>query len=256
MNNLTTRSNQAVSTETQNPFTAYGEAATHRNIVGELLKFSKGDWLVGQDNEDFPVGTQFVANMNELLIGWIRWYDNKPTDHIMGKVVDRYQPPRRDELGDMDPAEWELDGDGKPRDPWQKSNYLLLKGMQTGELFTFTTGSQGGRDAVGNMSKEYGAAMSGHKGEFPVVALGVRSYEHPNKSYGRIKTPELKIVGWVGQEVFAADLGEEPAEEAATEPAKPAPTPLPTPSPVSDPAKPADAPKEAPKPIARVRARI
>jgi hypothetical protein len=61
MNNLTTRSNQAVSTETQNPFTAYGEAATHRNIVGELLKFSKGDWLVGQDNEDFPAGRRRQA---------------------------------------------------------------------------------------------------------------------------------------------------------------------------------------------------
>ena len=243
MNKLVERNQQqqqstALSTETSpsNPFTAYGEAVTHRNIVGELLKFSKGDWLVGQDNEEVKVGTQFVANMHELLVGWIRWQDNKPTDHIMGKVVDSYQPPRRSELGDTDSHEWEVDDRGDPRDPWQLSNYLLMKGMVDGELYTFTTGSKGGRDAIGDLSKDYGKVMAQHGDEFPVVAISVRSYEHPNKSYGRIKTPEFKIVGWVGRDTFAVDLGEngdpehEPDSDACSE-AGPMPVPVPDPAP-------------------------
>ena len=37
-----------------------------------------------------------------------------------------------------------------------------------------------------------------HASEYPGRGgIGVRAYDHPNKSYGRIKTPEFKIVGWV-----------------------------------------------------------
>jgi hypothetical protein len=88
------------------------------------------------------------------------------------------------------------------------SNYMLVKGVSDGELYTFTTGSKGGRDAVGDLCKAYGGVMAQHPDEYPVVAIGVRSYEHPNRSYGRIKTPEFKIVGWSGKSAFAADLGE------------------------------------------------
>ena len=67
-----------------------------------------------------PAGTRFVANMGELLTGWQRWEDNKPTDMVMGKVMERFQAPRRNELGDMDREQWEVDGTGKERDPWQR----------------------------------------------------------------------------------------------------------------------------------------
>ena len=232
MNEIAKRNTTDVSTQTQNPFTAYGEAATHRNIVGELLKFSKGDWMAGQDNADVPIGTQFVANMDELLIGWIRWADNKPTDHIMGKVAEGYQPPRRNELGDMVESEWEVGDDGRARDPWQLSNYLLLKDFQEGDLYTFTTGSKGGRDAIGDLCKEYGKVMAQHADEYPVVAIGSDSYPHPNKSFGRIKIPTFEIVGWIGKATFEADLGEV-AEEVVPEP-EPAVTKLPPrPSPVA-----------------------
>ena len=45
--------------------------------------------------------------------------DNKPTDQVMGRIAAGYQPPRRNELGDIDPDDWDVDDDGKPRDPWQ-----------------------------------------------------------------------------------------------------------------------------------------
>ena len=36
-------------------------------IVGQLLKFTKGSFLAGQDNKKVPNGTQLIANMDELL---------------------------------------------------------------------------------------------------------------------------------------------------------------------------------------------
>jgi hypothetical protein len=69
---------------------------------GKLLKFSKGDYLVGEDNDEVEEGTQYVANMDELMVGWIRWADGKPEDQIMGRVSEGYQPPKRNTLGDDD----------------------------------------------------------------------------------------------------------------------------------------------------------
>jgi hypothetical protein len=253
--NQTQQQSTALTTEVpSNPFTAAADAALQRNIIGELLKFSKGDWLVGQDNEEIPDGTQFVANMDQLLLGWIRWNDNKPTDHIMGKVLQAYQPPRRSELGDTDEHEWEVDDRGDPRDPWQLSYYLLMKGMSDGELFTFATGSGGGRKGVAILMRDYGKVLAQHPSEYPVVALAQSSYEHSNKSIGRVKEPRFDIVGWVGKDTFKDDLGEngEPAE-LADEPAPPAPEPAPAPKPV-----PVPVPDPTPKPQATraVRGRI
>ncbi len=38
--------------------------------------------------------------------------------------------------------------------------------------------------------------MRQHPDEWPIVELGVGSYAHSNKAYGRIKFPTFEIVGW------------------------------------------------------------
>jgi len=220
MNDMAERKSSAVSGTAANPFTTYGEAQNQRAIIGQLLKFSKGDYLAGQEDEEVPVGTQFVANMDEMLAGWIRWENNKPTDHVMGKVSDGYQPPRRNELGDTDKDQWEVDAQGQQRDPWQFSNYLLMKGAGADDgLYTFTTSSRGGLNALGDLCKVYGKAMAQRADEYPVVALGVNAYDHPNRSFGRIKVPTFQIVGWAPKAVFAEDAeaivkAEEPPKKA------------------------------------------
>jgi len=207
MNDLTKQGgNGQLSLQGENPFLTYGEAAKQTSIVGELLKFSKGDWTAGQNNTVIAEGTQFIANMDELLIGWIRWSDMKPTDHIMGKVSKRFQPPRRSELGDLDSSMWETDESGKARDPWQLSNYLLMQD-EDGQLYTFTTNSRGGLNAVGDLCLKYGKASRQRPDQYPVVAIGTGSYLHSNKAYGRIKYPMFEVVGWKHKSVFA-DLAE------------------------------------------------
>ena len=98
-----------------NPYAAYGEQATGgaRNII----KFRKGRFFYGQDDIEIPLGTRMIANMAEAKVGWVRWWDGRPTDEVMVLIGDGVAPPRRGELGDDDRARWETDDRGDPRDP-------------------------------------------------------------------------------------------------------------------------------------------
>jgi hypothetical protein len=220
MNQVATHNGSAVAAQEKNYFEQYGEQVSQRNIVGRLLKFSKGDYLVGEHNADMPVGTELVCNMDELMVGWIRWEDNKPIEQIMGRLIDGYQPLKREELGHEDKSLWEVDEvTREPRDPWQFSNYLIMKtpGEDDPEdaLFTFATASKGGIGGVGKLCKDYGKAMRQRPDEFPIVKLDVGSYAHSNKAFGRIKYPILNIVGWTPKSEFNEILGQHEAQATA-----------------------------------------
>jgi hypothetical protein len=53
--------------------------------------------------------------------------------------------------------------------------------------------------------------------EYPVIALNVRSYKHPNKSYGKIFTPKFDIVGWAPKSSFDGALDAANTESAEEE---------------------------------------
>jgi hypothetical protein len=182
-----------------NPFEAYGEAATARAIEGTLLRFSKGDFLAGAEAVDVPLGTKLVAVMDSLTIGWVDWRDSKPIDQRVGLVIDGFQPPRRSDLGDLDREVWERDSEGKPRDPWQFTNYLVMREVETSEVYTFATSSKGGLGAIGELSKVYGKNLRQRPDDYPIVELDVGSYQHRDRSLGRIKFPIFKVVGWVNK---------------------------------------------------------
>jgi hypothetical protein len=182
-----------------NPFEAYGNATVNNHIVGQLLKFSKGDYLAGQDGAEIKPGTKLAAIMDQLMVGWIKWKDAAPVEHVMGLVASGYVPPKRAELDDNDEETWDTDDDGRPRDPWQFSNYLIVVDQKDKTVFTFTTSSKGGLGAIGELCKAYGKGMRERPNDFPVIELGVGSYQHRDKSLGRIKFPILKPVGWAAK---------------------------------------------------------
>jgi hypothetical protein len=178
------------------PFSAYASAMKARTIDGELLKFSKGDYFAGLDDKPVPIGTRLVAIMDRLKIGFIRWSNNAPGDHIMGFVADNFNPPRRSELGDLDKTLWDTDNNGVPRDPWQFTNHLPFASPYDHScIYTFATASRGGLKAIGELCREHG--RNNRQGCLPVVLLQVDSYLHHEKTYGRIKVPVFKIVGYV-----------------------------------------------------------
>ena len=210
----------ALATTERNAFEAYSEAASRSRIIGKLLKFSKGEYLAGQDGEEIPEGTQLVVNMDELLVGWQKWSNGKPADSAMGRVADGFKPPKRADLGDNDESLWETDDRGDRRDPWQLTNVAILKEVDGGQIYTFATSSKGGVSAIGELAGAYGKAMRQRPDEYPVIGLNVRSYKHPNKAYGKIFTPQFGIVGWAPKVTFedALAAATTQAEEDASAP--------------------------------------
>jgi hypothetical protein len=208
----------SLATTERNAFQQYSDAASRSRIIGKLLKFSKGEYLAGQDSEEIPEGTHLVVNMDELLVGWQKWEGGKPADSEMGRVAEGFRPPKRADLGDLDESRWETDDRGQPRDPWQLTNIAILKDPDGDQIYTFATSSKGGVSAIGELAGAYGKAMRQRPDEYPVIALNVRSYKHPNKNYGKIFTPKFDIVGWAPKISFDGALdaaNTEAAEEEA-----------------------------------------
>jgi hypothetical protein len=197
-------SSVATAQDNLNPFLSYGEAANRQTIVGDLLKFSRhGTWEAGQDATELPNGTRLVVNMDEILIGWQRWSGGRPDEQRMGKIIDAYRPESRSELPDNDKELWDIDERGVPQDPWRLTNYVLMMDPNNGTMYTFSPSSKGGLSAVGRLCQEYGKVFRQKPDEFPVIALESSSYKH--EKYGKIFTPELKVVGWGPKSVFSDD---------------------------------------------------
>jgi hypothetical protein len=184
------------------PFEAYADAVAPRYIVGKFLRFAKGDYQAGEANELVSTGTQVVAALDELMIGWIKWFGGKPAEHIMVRVLDAKIPPKREQLGADNLDEWEIGADGKPRDPWSYVNYLPIMAAQDGALYTFTTSSRGGIQAIGNLARRYAHHRKRNPLVFPLIGLSVGSYQHPNPQFGRIKFPDFTPAGYVHKTQF------------------------------------------------------
>jgi hypothetical protein len=176
-------------------------------LLGDLLKFAKGDWLVGRDGEK-PAEHELVAIVPGLLHGWLRWVDNRPAPpHAMGLLIEGFTPPSRDALGYLDEAQWERDDNGKPRDPWRQTMYLPLISVDTKSVFTFATDSDGGRRrGIAPLCREYGHHIRTHPGEIPVVRLEQDSYQHSNRNIGRVKFPTFPVTRWVAAEPYLAAI--------------------------------------------------
>jgi hypothetical protein len=157
-----------------------------------LLKFAKGKWFIGDD--EVAAGREFIAHPDQLAQGYTKFVGGKVVEQKIGIVADpTFVLPSRDELGDTDENRWEIDNNGKPRDPWVLQYFLPLEDGDTGELMSFTTSSQGGNSAIGKLTGLYLNNM--HRGR-PMVQLATGFYKH--KTFGRVEVPEFKVSGWAG----------------------------------------------------------
>jgi len=198
----------SITPHTRDPYVVYGEHAT-RSLAGQLMKFSKGDYLADAEGVPIPTGTVLVALMPSLELGWTLWGDNRPVERRMGYVRDGFQPPPRRELDSTDQKMWVRDKDGKVRDPWAFSNNLtFVDPDDASQAFAFTTSSKGGIRAIGDLAKQYGMRKAENTYKFPVVALDLYSYQHRDKALGRIKAPVFRIVSWVATKPYDAFLTE------------------------------------------------
>jgi len=190
-----------VSKATENFFQKYGRAATSQSIIGRLLKFTKfGEYCAGQEEELIPYGTRMGAYMDSLSVGYQRWDEDGsggPAETIMGPIAQGFVPPKRETLGYLDKSAWQSFDDGRPKDPWQFTNKIVLANIATKELFTFSTSSKGGLSAIGQLCLKHGEHIRQKPEEGPILELQMGSYRHSNRNYGEIRFPIFKVVGQI-----------------------------------------------------------
>jgi hypothetical protein len=189
-------------------FTQYAAEASNRMFLGRLIKFRKGDWEEGSGQIPISPNKPFVAVMDTVTIGHMKWGGGKPTDSKMGLVADGFRPLHRNALGDLDSMTWEVDDNNDRVDPWQPTTLIvLISADESHDLFTFSTSTVGGHSAVGDLCAAHGRTTE-EAGQYPVVTLASDSYDHKIKSRGRVIVPVFKIVDCVEAGSFNAMVAE------------------------------------------------
>jgi hypothetical protein len=219
-NDLKPRNETLPATPETNSYLAYANSVASSRIVGKLLKFTKfGEFLAGEEGEEVPMGTELIVHGEEMYVGWVRWEDNRPADHQMGRLCDGFEPPARNELGYEDKSLWETNEDGEPRDPWQKSAYTIMYDPKADQIYTFVASSQGGHQANGSIARAYYLRARMSPDMFPVIRLNWSEYEHRIKRYGMIRKPIFDVVGWTQRskidEALRLAVGEATAQAEA-----------------------------------------
>src|SRR5262245_18511555 len=183
--------------DNQNAVQAYLSEIAPASIVGRMVKFNskQSNFITADDDETIPEDAEFIVLADQTMIGWVKFNRDAPPDRVMGLLYDGFIMPRRESLGDMDEADWPAGLSGKPEDPWQHHNYLVLQHTETSELFTFVTSSTTGRRAVGNLLHHYNRMQRTNPDELPVVKLKVGGFNHRDERIGWVPTPVFAVVG-------------------------------------------------------------
>jgi hypothetical protein len=161
------------------------------------FKFAKdGKFRKISDDEEIPEGTEFVIVADQIQGGWIRFNGKgNPPDRHMGPIFGGYMPPKREELGDTDPEQWDTDLSGRPSDPWQHQMLVPMQHVETGELFVFGTTSLTGRREAGNLVRYCERLRDKEPDAYPVIKLQVGGFAHRDERVGWVKTPKFVVVG-------------------------------------------------------------
>lgn len=183
--------------DNRTPVQAYLDDVSPAAVVGRMIKFSKeGKFVTPDDDETVGDGVDFTVLADQTLIGWVKFNgEGQPPDRRMGLLFDGFVMPDRSTLGNDDVTKWEMGLDGRPQDPWQHHQYLVLQRGDTGELFTFVTSSVTGRRAIGNLLRHFTRLQKTHPDMLPVVRLKVGGFNHRDDRVGWVNTPVLAVVG-------------------------------------------------------------
>ena len=166
-------------------------------IRGTLLKFSDWRWSKGKESTKVEDGTQLVALQTRAA--WVEWRDGKPAEYRFRVTGKPY--PEREELGNTDKSKWPLGPDKNPKDPWQNTRFVYLIDPLTAEVFTFSTSSWGGRDAVTDLAAAISRVRAARPNAVPLVEL--QAQPHQTK-FGRKSKPFFKVIEWRGDDLVQA----------------------------------------------------
>lgn len=170
-----------------------------------ILKMDKtGYWVFGADSTDIDPETEWAINPNEFLHGYIAWGEGV----VLGEKMVSVSHP----LPELDPAP------SGARKGWETQlgmSLQALNGEDAGLAVRYTATSVGGRNAIQKIANAIADQLEADPSKpVAVVTLGKETYQH--KQYGKIFTPVMTVVRWVGMD-GAVDEPEAVAEAAVEE---------------------------------------
>src|SRR5262249_22199149 len=133
------------------------------SFFGRMLRFRKGEWLLGAEKEKVPDRTRFAAVMAEVRHGFLKFLLTVDEDgnerrvpvHNVGKITDGFVGPDREALDERDRTKWKIGLDGKPEDPWKLVIYLPMISPDGETIATFTTSTKTGLPRVWGLIDRY-----------------------------------------------------------------------------------------------------
>jgi len=182
--------------DARTPAEVYADEICPTAIVGQLAKFDGkvGKFLIIETGEDIS-NRELVALVDETLAGFIRFNgDGQLPDRVQGQPYKGWRKPKRETLGDNDPAQWPIGPlSGKAEDPWIEQANLVLVDPTTRAFFTFATTSKTGLSGVGALLQHYNRMLKHDADSYPIVKLAPSGYE--DKRYGWVNKPVFAIIG-------------------------------------------------------------
>jgi hypothetical protein len=188
-------------------------AAALRNVPNEagavgvaILKCDKtGCWVFGTESTEVEEGSKWAINPFSFIHGNIAWGD--------GEVLAETMRPITEPLPELGPAP------AGAEKGWESQLGFMLKcltGEDEGLEARYAATSVGGKRAIQEIAAKIATQVDADPTHpVPVVELLSEHYQH--KKYGKIYSPKLKLVEWVGMDGLK-DAEEDPKEiEAAPE---------------------------------------
>jgi len=168
---------------------------------GHYLKLDRsGVWQYGSDETEVEPASRWAINSSTLATGFAAWDDTEKVGEEMALLVDT--PILKSSLPDV----------GAPWRPQTAMQLKCMDGEDEGVEVLYSTTSVGGIKAFNEVRRSIKARLSaGEASIIPIVEMNTDSYKH--KKYGKIYTPELKIVDWMGLNDLAPTAKEELPED-------------------------------------------
>jgi hypothetical protein len=195
-------------------FDEFGRSAAWPDIP--VLRFVDGEYRLGIDNEVINLnGIKLTANMPSTRIGWTRYECGFPVKEVMGYVIDNFQPPPREELGDDNKSLWGTDDKGNPKDPWRRTYDLVLWDPRNSDEYgddayclilenlKLDKRYPTGLETFGILCQVYAAHMrlrAAPGDDLPVIELTSEPFKFGGPKPGIQYLPRLNVIGWTSDE--------------------------------------------------------
>jgi hypothetical protein len=160
--------------------------------------------VYGSEQTEPDPDSEWAINPYSLSYGFISWSDDS---RVVGEHMVSMGEQPMPTLDDVGPA---------PGQPWQEQRACQMQcvaGEDKGENVVYKGTALGLLDAFDSFVPLIASRMTAGEDFVPVVHLGLTSYTHKNKAWGRIYKPVLTIVRWVGMDDDASEEPEEVVEE-------------------------------------------